>query len=44
MRSSFEDLITREPTVKTLRNSDTRFKSYFFLNFFHVNVHVLYVG
>ena len=33
MRSSFEELVTRNPTVKTNNNSDTWFKSYSFLNF-----------
>ena len=33
MRSSFEELVTRDPTVKTDNNSDTWFKSYSFLNF-----------
>ena len=33
MGSSFEELVARDPPVKTDHNFDTRFKSYYFFSF-----------
>ena len=38
MRFSFKDLIAGDPTVKSDRGSDTRFRSYDFLNFLHIKL------
>ena len=38
MRSSFEDLVTRNPTVKMKLNSDAYIKSYSFLNFLDLQI------
>lgn len=44
MGSSFEDLVTRDLTVKTDRNSDKQFKSYGFLKFSHLELNASALG
>ena len=38
MRFSFEELVAKDPTVKTERDSDTQFRSYDFLKKFHMKL------